>query len=65
METCTSDVLVGVKEVAKFIFERVDQGVVGTVEEKSLMMMGMLMIVMDMSMIVMMRARVNNGWCAQ
>ena len=36
METCTSDVLVGLKEVAELLLEGVDQGVVGAVEEEGL-----------------------------
>ena len=36
METCTSDVLVGLKEVAELLLERVDQGVVGAVQEEGL-----------------------------
>ena len=36
METCTSDVLVGLKEVVELLLERVDQGVVGAVEEEGL-----------------------------
>ena len=35
-ETCTSDVLVGLKEVAELLLERVDQGVVGAVQEEGL-----------------------------
>ena len=36
MKTCTSDVLVGLKEVVELLLERVDQGVVGAVEEEGL-----------------------------
>ena len=36
METCTSDVLVGLKEVGELLLERVDQGVVGAVQEEGL-----------------------------
>ena len=48
METCASDVLVGLKEVGKLILERVDQGVVGAVEEESLYRMVMEMVMMMM-----------------
>ena len=50
METCASDVLVGLKEVGKLILERVDQGVVGAVEEESLYRMVVEMVVMMMMM---------------
>ena len=36
METCTSDVLVGLKDLVELLLERVDQGVVGAVEEEGL-----------------------------
>ena len=48
METRASDVLVGLKEVGKLILERVDQGVVGAVEEESLYRMVMEMVMMMM-----------------
>ena len=48
METCASDVLVGLKEVAELILERVDQGVVGAVEEERLYRMVMEMVMMMM-----------------
>ena len=36
METCTSDVLVGLKEVGELLLKRVNQGVVDAVEEEGL-----------------------------